>query len=194
MNLLRATAAALPAVQLAGCAAPEPVTGVVTGRLMSEGGRGPGQQPMAGTVAFTAARQRRVTVRVQNSGIFSVPMPPGATEFSCRYCSAIRCLRSPAVQKITGTPFAAAQALTRRANPARHPHQVRVIQQVVAAVQPPPPAPEPARIVPDREERVQHDPVHAVIGAGQQVSVPFGEVIGHADRRGNLQPAGGARP
>ena len=41
---------------------------------------------------------------------------PGGTEFSSRYCSAIRCLRSPAVQKITGTPFAAAQALTRRAN------------------------------------------------------------------------------
>jgi hypothetical protein len=41
---------------------------------------------------------------------------PGATEFSSRYCSAIRCLRSPALQKMTGTPFAAAQAFTRRAN------------------------------------------------------------------------------
>ena len=41
---------------------------------------------------------------------------PGATEFSSRYSPAIRCLRSPALQKITGTPFAAAQALTRRAN------------------------------------------------------------------------------
>jgi hypothetical protein len=56
-----------------------------------------------------------------------------------------------------------------------------MIQLVVAAaVQPPPPAPEPARIVPDREEGVQHDPVHAVIAAIDQVPVPFGEVIGHA--------------
>ena len=40
---------------------------------------------------------------------------PGDTEFSARYCSAIRCLRSPAVQKITGTPFAAAQGWLHRA-------------------------------------------------------------------------------
>jgi hypothetical protein len=33
-----------------------------------------------------------------------------------RAASAIRCLRCPAVQKISGTPLAAAQALTRRAN------------------------------------------------------------------------------
>jgi hypothetical protein len=81
MNLLRATAAALPAVLLAvllaGCAGPDPVTGVVTGRLMSEGGRGPGEHPMPGTVAFTAAGHPQVTVRVQNSGIFSVQLPPG---------------------------------------------------------------------------------------------------------------------
>ena len=32
----------------------------------------------------------------------------------------------------------------------------------------------------DREERVQHDPVHAVITARQQIPVPFGEVISHA--------------
>jgi len=57
---------------------------------------------------------------------------------------------------------------------------VRVIQLVVAAaVQPPPPAPEPARIMAYREEGVQHYPVHAVIAAIDQVPVPFGEVIGH---------------
>jgi hypothetical protein len=32
----------------------------------------------------------------------------------------------------------------------------------------------------DREERVQHDPVHAVITARQQIPAPFGEVISHA--------------
>ena len=47
--------------------------------------------------------------------------------------------------------------------PARHPHQVRVIELVLAAiVQPPPPAPEPARVMPDREEGIEHHPVHAV--------------------------------
>ena len=45
---------------------------------------------------------------------------PGPTECVRRYSSAIRCLRSPAVQSITGTALSAAQARTRRANrPAR---------------------------------------------------------------------------
>ena len=65
--------------------------------------------------------------------------------------------------------------------PARQPHQVRVIQlRIRIAVPPPPPGPEPARVMAQRVIRVQHDPVHAVIRAGQQVPVPFGEVIGHA--------------
>jgi hypothetical protein len=38
------------------------------------------------------------------------------TSWVARYSSAMRCLRSPALQKITGTPFAAPHALTRRAN------------------------------------------------------------------------------
>ena len=41
---------------------------------------------------------------------------PVPTSWVARYSSAMRCLRSPALQKITGTPFAAPQALTRRAN------------------------------------------------------------------------------
>ena len=65
--------------------------------------------------------------------------------------------------------------------PARQPHQVRVIQlRIRIAVPPPPPGPEPARAMAQRVIRVQHDPVHAVIRAGQQVPVPSGEVIGHA--------------
>ena len=64
--------------------------------------------------------------------------------------------------------------------PAREPHQAGVVQLIVgAAVQAPPPVPEPARVVPQREVGVQHDPVHAVIAPGQQVPVPLGEVIGH---------------
>ena len=57
-----------------------------------------------------------------------------------------------------------------------------------AAVQPPP-GPEPARVVPEREVGVEHDPVHAVIAAGQQISVPLGEVIGHLRACGILGAA-----
>jgi hypothetical protein len=47
-------------------------------------------------------------------------------------------------------------------------------------VQPPSPAPEPARTMTQRIIRVQHDPVHAVIGTSHQVPVPLGEVISHS--------------
>jgi hypothetical protein len=77
MNLLRVCAAVI-AVLLAGCAGHAQVTGHIAGRLVSEGGRQPGQRPMPGTVAFTAAGHHQVTVRVGNSGIFSVELPPGS--------------------------------------------------------------------------------------------------------------------
>ena len=65
--------------------------------------------------------------------------------------------------------------------PAREPHQVSVVRLLIAAiVKAPPPSPEPARVMPQREVGVQHDPVHAVIGASQQIAVPLAEVIGHA--------------
>ena len=65
--------------------------------------------------------------------------------------------------------------------PARQPHQVRVLQlRIRITVPAPPPGPEPARAMAQRVIRVQHDPVHAVIAARQQVPVPFGEVISHA--------------
>ena len=65
--------------------------------------------------------------------------------------------------------------------PPGHPHQVRVIQLIVAAaVQPPPPGPQPARVDPHREPGVQHHPVHAVIAAVDQVAIARGEVISHA--------------
>ncbi len=45
---------------------------------------------------------------------------PTVTVCVRRYSSAIRCLRSPALQSITGTALSLAQARTRRANrPAR---------------------------------------------------------------------------
>ena len=71
-------------------------------------------------------------------------------------------------------------ALDPAGEPPGHPHQVRVIELVIAAaMQPPPPAPEPARVMAQREIRVQHHPVHAIVRTGQQVPVPLSEVIGH---------------
>jgi hypothetical protein len=77
MSLMRAPAAMLAVLLLAGCAGQQPAMGQVTGRLLSQGGGSPGQRPMPGTVAFTAAGQPSMTVRVPNSGTFSVQLPPG---------------------------------------------------------------------------------------------------------------------
>jgi len=75
----------LAVLLLAGCTAPAghgPVTGDVAGRLVRVGGP-PGQggqpslRPMPGTVTFASAAHGRVTVRVGNSGTFSVRLPPG---------------------------------------------------------------------------------------------------------------------
>jgi hypothetical protein len=41
------------------------------------------------------------------------------------------------------------------------------------------PETEPARAVTQREVGVQHNPVHAVLGAGQQIPIPLSEVISH---------------
>ena len=86
----------------------------------------------------------------------------------------------PLLQSITGTPFAAPHALTRRAN--RPAIRIRWLSSSCSSLslcQPPPPHPEPARAVPHRVVGVEHDPVHTVIRAGQQIPVPLAEVIGH---------------
>jgi len=92
MNASRASAGLL-AVLLAGCTAPAghgPVTGDVAGRMVRVGGPAspggqpgqPSQRPMAGTVTITSAAHGRVTVRVGNSGSFSVRLPPGRYQVS----------------------------------------------------------------------------------------------------------------
>ena len=66
--------------------------------------------------------------------------------------------------------------------PAGHPHQMRIVQLIVAIpMQPPPPHPKPARVVPQREVGVEHDTVHAVIAARQKIIIAFGELIKHRD-------------
>ncbi len=61
-----------------------------------------------------------------------------------------------------------------------------------SAVQRPPPSAEPARRAPEREERVEHDPVRAVVAARQQVRLSHAEVIGHpptvGEARASPQP------
>jgi len=64
--------------------------------------------------------------------------------------------------------------------PPGHPHQVGVVQQLITVtVQPPPPHPEPTRVVTQREIRVEHDPVHTIVGTGQQIPVAFAELVNH---------------
>lgn len=85
--------------------------------------------------------------------------------------------------------------------PARHPHQVRVVELLVAvAVQPSPPDPEPAWRMPEGEVGIEHDPVHTVVAAPQKIPVPLAELVharGHYDHpRSELQccPEGATGP
>ena len=97
MSQLRTCACLLGALLLSGCTAagaavhttdhtatgPARVTGQVTGRLLIEGGpvspygQQPGERPIPGTVTFTTARHRPVSVGAGVSGRFSVWLPPG---------------------------------------------------------------------------------------------------------------------
>jgi hypothetical protein len=92
----------LAGLLLAGCAAATgetTATGHVAGRLVMEGGpmgpggQQPGERPIPGTVTFTAAGHKPVTVKVGSSGAFSVPLPPGRYRVSGR---------SPAIMEVDG--------------------------------------------------------------------------------------------
>jgi hypothetical protein len=75
--------------------------------------------------------------------------------------------------------------------PPGHPHRMCVVQLLVVTVQPPPPGPEPARVVPQRVVGVEHDPVHAVIAAEQKVTVSLAEpILGHLHRFPSAAPPG----
>jgi len=89
MNPLYASAAAamLAVLALAGCTGEhsatgqptgqQPVTGQVTGTLMSVSSSTASQRPMAGTVTFTAPGRQRVMVQAGTSGSFSAQLAPG---------------------------------------------------------------------------------------------------------------------
>jgi hypothetical protein len=105
MNQLRTYVCVLATLLSAGCAAASgqtqaasrqapatsrqaPAAGHLAGRLVMEGGplgpggKQPGERPLSGTVTFTAAGHRGVTVRVGSSGRFSVQLPPGTYRVS----------------------------------------------------------------------------------------------------------------
>jgi hypothetical protein len=86
MRRLAAITAPVALVMLAACAAAPPSPGgTVTGRLLLEGGtsRFNGPRPISGTVQFTGPHQLG-TVRVGNSGTFSVVLPAGIYHVSGR--------------------------------------------------------------------------------------------------------------
>jgi len=122
MSQLRACACLVAAVLLTGCtaagAAGHPASGpaagnqaraagLVTGRLLIEGGptgpggQQPGERPIPGTVTFTAAGHRPVSVGVGTSGKFSAWLPPG------RYRVAGR---SPDIETVTSSGKTVEQA------------------------------------------------------------------------------------
>ena len=75
-------------------------TTTVTGRFLIEGGPvrpgggQPGERPLRGTVTFTAAGQRPVSVLVGRSGTFSVALLPGTYHVVGR---------SPAIVEVSGS-------------------------------------------------------------------------------------------
>ncbi len=65
------------------------------------------------------------------------------------------------------------------AEPARHTHQVCVIELLIAAVERPPPAAEPAAIHALWKICVENDSIHAVIRAFEEICVLLGQRVRH---------------
>ena len=104
MSQLRTCACLLGALLLTGCTAAGAAehatgrtpagtaraTGHVTGKLLIEGGavspygQQPGERPIPGTVTFTTAGHRPVSVGVGTSGKFSAWLPPGRYQVAGR--------------------------------------------------------------------------------------------------------------
>ncbi len=72
---------------------PGPVFGPMGGPVRPGGGQ-PGERPLRGTVTFTAAGQRPVSVLVGRSGTFSVALLPGTYHVAGR---------SPAIVEVSGS-------------------------------------------------------------------------------------------
>jgi hypothetical protein len=89
---LQAIVAVSALMLTAACASADPPpaspSGLVTGKLVIEGGpigpggQQPGQRPIPGTVQFTAHGRPSVTTQADNSGTFSVTLPAGTYDVS----------------------------------------------------------------------------------------------------------------
>ena len=64
-----------------------------------------------------------------------------------------------------------------------HTHQMRIVQMFVGAFhQAAPPLPKAAGRVTQRVVGVQDDAIDTVVGTLQQISIPFGQLVGHSAR------------
>jgi len=61
-----------------------------------------------------------------------------------------------------------------------HPHQVGIVQTLVGAHQLTPPHAQPAGIMPHPKRSVQHDSIHAIVAATQQILIQTAQSLRHA--------------
>src|SRR5579863_9389099 len=96
------TTGQVASLQTSAPAVSSQVTGrfVMDGGPMGPGGQQPGERPIPGTVTFTAAGHRPVSVTVTASGRFSLRLSPGEYQVAGR---------SPSVETITGSGQAGEQ-------------------------------------------------------------------------------------
>jgi hypothetical protein len=66
------------------------------------------------------------------------------------------------------------------AEPARHAHQVSVIEALIGALQSAPPTPEATTINALWEVRIQDNAIHAVVAAFQEICVLLAQRVRHA--------------
>jgi hypothetical protein len=156
---------------------PSHATSTSASARMSYPPRTPAHGPLLERMTSHTAAEARAT-RIKNT-----PGPPCAspsTPWRSGACARRACSRSRDLVGVSPTPYATGKS-------AGHPHQMRVVQQLIGVLmQPPPPHPKPTRVMPQREVGVQQDAIHAVIAARQQIPVTFGELINH---RGTLRIA-----
>ena len=69
-------------------------------------------------------------------------------------------------------------------------HQMRVVQRFVRPGQRPPPQTKATWIMPHAKVGIQHDPVYAIVAAGQQVRIPIAQRVSHVSQLNTPTPGG----
>ena len=85
-----------------------------------------------------------------------------------------------------GLPHAECMQPTRKAP--RHVAQMRIVQRRIVAAQTSPPGPHPAASLPQRIKSVQHNAIHAVVGARQELGVVLRKVVARDHTQGPCRP------